>query len=154
MKMSNEAENRADRLVVRKLIRATCHEVFQAWTDPESISQWMCPGSCTTAEATLDVRTGGKFRIVMKDGEKAVEHTGEYQVVEPPSRLAFTWISKGTDQLPTLVTVDLKEAGPYCELTLTHERFVRPEAVPRHEKGWTDIVNKLAHHLEKTSLQN
>ncbi|MFY9531534.1 MAG: SRPBCC domain-containing protein [Candidatus Acidiferrales bacterium] len=58
-------------------------------------------------------------------------------------------MSKGTDNQPTLVTVELEELGEYCELTLTHERFVKPEAVRQHEKGWTDIVNKLAAYFER-----
>lgn len=143
----------AKRLVVRRLIRASCEEVFAAWTDPESIAQWMCPGGIQTAEARLDVRVGGKFRIVMKEGVKEYDHTGEYQVVEPPSKLVFTWISKGTDNRPTLVTVELQDLDPYCQLTLTHERFVTPEAVRQHEGGWTDIVNKLASSFEKAAVK-
>ena len=141
------------RLVVQRLIRATREEVFAAWTDPESIAQWMCPGSIQSAEARLDVRVGGKFRIVMKEGVKEYDHTGEYQVVDPPSKLVFTWISKGTDNRPTLVTVELQDLDPYCQLTLTHERFVTPEAVRQHEGGWTDIVNKLASSFEKGAVK-
>ncbi|MFY9531533.1 MAG: SRPBCC domain-containing protein [Candidatus Acidiferrales bacterium] len=71
----------ADRLVVRRLIRATRQEVFGAWTDPQGISEWMCPGGVTSAETQLDVRVGGKFRILMKEGEKEYDHTGECRVV-------------------------------------------------------------------------
>ena len=141
----------ADRLVVRRLIRSTCEEVFAAWTDPGSLAQWMCPGGIKTAEAQLDVRVGGKFRIVMRDGEKAYDHTGEYRVVQPPSKLVFTWISKGTDDASTLVTVEFQAVDRYCQLTLTHEQFFKPEAVRSHQGGWTDILTKLAVHFEKTA---
>jgi uncharacterized protein YndB with AHSA1/START domain len=142
--MTKESREAAPRLVVRRLIRATREEVFAAWTDPQSVSQWMCPGGIKTAEAWMDVRVGGKFRILMKDGEREYDHTGEYQRIEPPSKLVFTWILKGTDNQPTLVTVELQDLDPYCQLTLTHEKFATPGAVEHHEKGWTDIVNKLA----------
>ena len=148
--MPSQSRDTANRLVVRRLIQATREEVFAAWTDPSSISRWMCPGDITTAEAQLDVRVGGKFRILMKGPQKDYDHTGEYHVVDPPSKLVFTWISEGTDGKPTLVTVELQDLDPYCQLTLTHEHFVKPEAVQAHEKGWMDIVNKLVTHFEKT----
>jgi uncharacterized protein YndB with AHSA1/START domain len=48
-----------NRVVIRRMLPATREEVFAAWTDPESIAQWMCPGDVTRAEAQLDVRVGG-----------------------------------------------------------------------------------------------
>ena len=135
-------------LVVRRQIRASQEEVFAAWTDPQSIANWMCPGSVQTAEAQLDVQVGGKFRIVMKDGANEYVHTGEYRVVNRPSKLVFTWISAGTDMRETLVTIEISEAGDYCHLVLTHENLPTQDAVDRHLKGWTGIVGKLAEHLD------
>jgi uncharacterized protein YndB with AHSA1/START domain len=68
--MAEQSQEANHRLVVRRLIRATCEEVFGAWSDPESMSKWMCPGSVKSAEAQLDVRVGGRFRILMKGGGK------------------------------------------------------------------------------------
>jgi len=140
------------KLTIRKLIPASREEVFAAWTDPDSIALWMCPGSVIAAEAQLDVRVGGSFRIVMKDAAEDVAHTGEYVAIEPPSKLVFTWISKNTDHQPTLVTVELHEQGEMCELVLTHERFPRAEAVKRHQGGWTQIAERLAAHMGPRSL--
>ncbi|HLW58535.1 MAG TPA: SRPBCC domain-containing protein [bacterium] len=143
-------EERRDRLVIRKVIQASCEEVFAAWIDPKSIGEWMCPGEIVTAEAQLDPRGGGTYRIVMK-GTRAIDHTGEYLVVEPPSKLAFTWISKTTGNQPTLVTVELFERGSACELVLTHERFANADEVKRHQGGWGQIVDKLARYLARRS---
>src|ERR1700730_1430991 len=144
--MSNpsQQEPSALTLVVRRLIPATCEEVFAAWIDPASVAEWMCPGNVRSATAELDVRVGGKLHIVMKGDGEEYDHTGEYCVVQPPAKLVFTWISKGTDLQPTLVTVELMELGQWCELVLTHEKFVKPEAVQKHKGGWTSIVEKLA----------
>src|SRR5262245_19879042 len=131
------------RLVVRRYIRATPEEVFSAWTDPNSIAEWMCPGTVRRSDAQLDVRVGGKFRITMQNPDSETEHTGEYRVVEPPSKLVFTWISVHTDNQPTLVTVELLPVGRHTEMILTHENFVKETAVPKHQKGWTDIADKL-----------
>jgi uncharacterized protein YndB with AHSA1/START domain len=139
------------RLVVRKVIPASREEVFAAWTDPESIKLWMCPGDTAWTDAELDVRVGGAYRIVMKGGREDVEHTGEYRLVDPPSKLVFTWISKYTGNQPTLVTVELFERGGHCELVLTHEGFSTSAAVKQHQGGWNQIADKLAGHFAKAS---
>lgn len=138
-----------DTLVVRKIIPAPREEVFAAWLDPESIRHWMCPGQILEAEAEIDPRVGGAYRIVMKDGTRVYEHTGEYRVIEPPSKLVFTWISKSTDLRPTLVTVEFLERGDECELILTRERLPSPEALRRHEGGWAQIIDTLAGHVHR-----
>ena len=141
-------EKRPDRLVVRKLIAAPRERVFAAWIDPESLREWMCPGEMTSAEARIDARVGGTYRLVMKDATRAVDHTGEYLVVDRPSKLVFTWISNSTGNRPTLVTVDLLDRGGACEVVLTHERFGDMEQVQRHARGWGTILDKLALHVE------
>jgi uncharacterized protein YndB with AHSA1/START domain len=145
---SQEAENK---IVIRKLIPASREEVFAAWTDPESLRLWMCPGDVLWAEAQLDVRVGGSYRILMKGKGQDYDHTGVYRVVEPPSKLVFTWISKGTDDQTTLVTVEIFQRGDQSELVLTHERFPTPEQAKRHQGGWGQIAAKLAQHFAGAS---
>jgi uncharacterized protein YndB with AHSA1/START domain len=140
-------EERTDALVVRKVIRAPRQAVFAAWTDPESMRHWMCPGDIISADAQLDPRPGGSYRIVMKGPAGNYEHTGEYVTVEPPSKLVFTWISNSTGNQPTLVTVELFERGDDCEVVLTHERFASAEALRLHKGGWGQIVDRLGHQL-------
>ena len=139
------------KLVVRKMIPASREEVFSAWTDPKSIRQWMCPGDITEAEAQLDVRVGGTYRIIMKGKDKNHHHTGVYKVVDRPARLVFTWTTAGTSNQEiiagnqeTLVTVELHERGDGTELVLTHERFPTSEARDRYQGGWSQIADKLA----------
>jgi uncharacterized protein YndB with AHSA1/START domain len=71
-----------------------------------------------------------------------VEHTGEYLTIEPPSRLSFTWISKHTDQRPTVVTIEFHERDGGTEVILTH-RGLPAREVEGHRQGWTDILRLL-----------
>jgi uncharacterized protein YndB with AHSA1/START domain len=142
-----------DKLVIRKLIPAACEEVFAAWSDPESMRHWMCPGDTKTAEVQIDFRVGGAFRILMKGESQDYDHTGEYQVIDPPSKLSFTWISKNTDLKTTLVTVELHEHEGGTELVLTHERFPSADLLPRHAGGWGRIADLLAEHLASTKAK-
>jgi uncharacterized protein YndB with AHSA1/START domain len=134
-------------VVVSKVMPVSREEVFDAWLDGEGMGRWMCPGTVGRSEATLDARVGGGFRILMKAAEAEYVHTGEFLVLDRPSKLQFTWFSPGTDQQETLVTVELHERGEHCEVVLTHERFPREDAAARHQKGWGEILDKLAGYL-------
>ena len=130
-------------LVVRRQIAVPRERVFEAWLDSESLAHWMRPGDSTHATVTVDPRVGGGFRIVMEGSSHGcVEHTGEYIAIEPPSRLSFSWISKHTDQRPTVVTIEFFERGGGTELVLTH-RGLPPREVEGHRRGWTDIMRLL-----------
>ena len=102
----------------------------------------MCPGDVLSAEATLDVRVDGAFRIVMKSREREHVHTGTYQVVEPPSKLVFTWTAADTPGEMTLVTLELVPHGEESELVLTHERFPKSDVTLRYKTGWGTIAEK------------
>jgi len=145
--MPDAQQEGAHKIVVRKTLPATREEVFAAWTDPDSIRHWMCPGDVVSTEAQLDVRVGGSYRILMKAGSQDYDHSGVYQAVEPPSKLVFTWTTKGTDDQTTLVTVEIFERGEQSELVLTHERLLKPEQAQRYEGGWGQIADKLAVYL-------
>lgn len=146
--MAQPAKEHGFRLVIRRTLPFPREKVFAAWLDATGMQRWVRPGNIRSAEVTLDPRVGGKFRILMKGDERNYDHTGQYKVIEPPSKLAFTWMSEGTDQQETLVTLEFfeREKGA-CEVVLTHERFPRPDKVQAHEKGWGDIVNRLADYL-------
>lgn len=136
------------RLSIRRKMPATREVVFEAWTDPQGLSEWMCPGDTFAVEATLDLRVGGSYRIVMKSKTRDYVHTGVYQVVEPPSKLVFTW-TREEDEAPTLVTVEFVAHGDESELVLTHERFHDAEVMKRYQGGWGQIAEKFATYLAK-----
>ncbi len=138
----------AAELVVRRIIPVPRERVFAAWLDAASIARWMCPGEVARTTARIDPRVGGCFVITMEHGRGGAEHWGEYLVIDPPSRLEFTWSSAATDRRPTLVTVEfLERAGGSTEVVLTHRRLPDAQIGP-HTRGWTDIVRKLGDLLE------
>ena len=136
-------ETAAPVLEVRRHIAVPRQRVFDAWLDSEAMARWMRPGKVTHSTVSLDPRVGGSFRILMHgpNGED-FDHRGEYLVIESPSRLSFTWISKGTDHKPTVVTIEFLESGNGTELVLTHEQLA-PKAIEGHRGGWTDAIRVL-----------
>jgi len=146
-------ETRADgshRIQVRRRIPAPRELVYEAWIDPQGLKGWMCPGDVISAEATLDVRVGGSFRITMRSKERVHEHVGTYQIVEPPAQLSFTWSGVDNPNEITLVTVEFFDQGDACELVITHERFTNTELAQRYEMGWGTIATKFASYLESS----
>ncbi len=138
-----------------RLLPATPQEVFAAWTEAESLREWMCPGSTTVATAELDVRIGGCFRIVMRGEEGDFVHTGEYREINPPERLVFTWNStliRGEVSLSrhgaTLVTVEFHPQGEETELVLTHEWLSDDYYAAGYSQGWQSIAVKLEAYLQ------
>ncbi len=82
-------------VVLRKMLPGRAREeVFDAWLDAAGMRAWMCPGTMTGSEVTLEPRVGGRFRIVMSGPEGQVVNTGEYRVLERPAKLEFTWVSQ------------------------------------------------------------
>jgi uncharacterized protein YndB with AHSA1/START domain len=129
-------------LVVRRIIPVPRERVFAAWLDPASVAVWMSPGPVTGAAAEIDARVGGRFRIVMRHPTGDADHWGEFLIVDPPSKLSFTWMSAATDRKPTLVTVEFIDRDGSTEVVLTHERLP-PSQADTHRRGWTDILQKL-----------
>ena len=146
--MNKTSQTQVPALRISRLLPATPEEVFGAWTDPDSVKLWMAPGALTVPIAELDVRVGGRFRIVMRGEGGDYVHEGEYREVSPPHRLVFTWISKGTHGKETVVTVELEARGEGTELTLTHEGLPDPEQRAQHEGGWSGILDKFASQME------
>jgi uncharacterized protein YndB with AHSA1/START domain len=135
------------RIQVRRRIPVPREVVYEAWTDPEGLREWMCPGDIIAAEATLDVRVGGTFRITMRSKEEVHVHVGTYQIVEPPVRLSFTWSGLDNPNEITLVTVEFISHGGESELVITHERFTNADSAQRYEMGWGTIARKFAEYL-------
>ena len=130
---------------IERIVAASAERVFRAWTDPEDLIRWLSPSPDGSAE--VDLRVGGRFRIVMSGGGREIEHTGEYREVEVPHRLVFTWISEFTDG-ESVVTVELHPiAGGQTRLVLSHERLP-VEHAESHEQGWSTFIDALGEHLK------
>jgi uncharacterized protein YndB with AHSA1/START domain len=136
-------------LTVRRTLSGPRDRVFAAWTRPELIGRWFFPepGWTTTVEA--DVRVGGRWRLEMRDldGGRHVQH-GVYRLIEPVSRLAFTWSCEELGVADSLVTVELADRGPRTDLVLRHELLDDETTRRRHGEGWDGCLERLEELLE------
>jgi uncharacterized protein YndB with AHSA1/START domain len=136
-------------LRMTRLIKARREKVFEAWTRPEIVKQWMGPGPVTVTRVTADAKVGGSYRIEMDNAGTKYVTFGEYLEVVPNRKLVFTWGWEGPNRYETRVTVLLEDRDGGTELTLLHERFANAEDMGHHEHGWTGSLEKLAAAVER-----
>lgn len=134
-------------VTVRKILPASCEEVFDAWLDADGMREWMRPGPVTDCAVTLEPRVGGQFSIVMNSPAGEIVNRGRFLTLERPSKLQFTWISSRWDNQETLITVNLQKVGADCQLVLTHERFPVEHSSSQLVAGWTEILDKLVRRV-------
>lgn len=130
---------------IRRRVRARAEEIFDLWTQPDLMARWMSPfPGAVDCKASCDLRPGGAFSLIMLSGESGREVSGTYVEVERPRKLVFTWTGALTNNVDTLVTVELTARGDETDLVLTHERLPTSAIVEGHTRGWGHILDHLA----------
>lgn len=155
-------------LQVKRTFLASRERVFEAWTDPELLKQWLTGPRGQGLDAQVDPRVGGEFRVKVTSrvgrmfgrlpgpSDGSVQMVGRYLEITPPERLVFTF---GWEELPTvhlepdatMVTVEFHERGDGTELVLTHERQPNRRVRAWHSYGWRGSLRKLDVLLETKS---
>ncbi len=135
-------------LELKRVLPAAPVVVFGAFTDSSELAKWFGPEGFTIPSAEFDPRVGGTYRIEMQPPEGDCFYlTGEFREVDPPARLAFTfiWEDPDPDDVETLVGLSLRDLGGSTELAFTQGRFKTEARRALHRDGWTDSFDKLEH---------
>ena len=138
-------------VVCEIFVSAPRERIFQALTDPHQAVQWWgAGGAYRMTEFQMDVRPGGKWStsgLSARTGNIKVE--GEFLEIDPPSRLAYTWISSW---LPKSTTVlwELKAENNGTRVKLTHTGFAGDaQQTKGHSDGWSLALGWLQAYAEK-----
>jgi uncharacterized protein YndB with AHSA1/START domain len=136
-------------LVVRKAIRASPERLFAAWTEPEQLRAWWGPEGIVCVAADVDLRRGGRYRIGNRlPDQRVLWIVGEFEVVEPPHKLVYTWRLEGISETEERVTVEFESRGTTTEVIVTHERIPNRELRNQHQQGWEGCLSGLAKYME------
>jgi uncharacterized protein YndB with AHSA1/START domain len=140
MKNRTTVERKSDReLVVTRTFNAPARIVFEAWTRPELFKRWWVPKSMgmTLLSCEMDVRVGGKYRLVFSHGaSEPMAFFGSYIEVTPYSRLV--WTNEESDDGP-VTTVTLEERDGKTLLAM-HELHPSKEALDAAGTGSADAM--------------
>ena len=104
-------------------------DVWRAWTQPELLRQWWGPEKTSITECEVDLRVGGRLRIVMEAGEEMGKYAGTrwplegtFTIVEEPHRLAYeatSWTEGEEDaMIEHLNEVELSAQGDHTVVNL------------------------------------
>ena len=131
--------------VVRHVMPAPPAMVYDAWLDPHSLAEWMCPRPARPTTITCDPRVGGAYRFDVEDTETTLTITGRYLHLDPPRRIAFTWYCSvwGPGVPDSIVTVSFEPHGHNETLMTIEHAQLRPDLVDRHRNGWSRIAEQL-----------
>jgi uncharacterized protein YndB with AHSA1/START domain len=125
-----KVERRSEREVaVSRIINGPARLVFEAWSKAELFKRWWVPKSAgmTLLSCEMDVRVGGKYRLVFAVGAgEPMAFFGRYLEVVPPSRLAWTNEEGGANGAVTTVTFEEKGGQT---LVVVLDRYPSKEAL-------------------------
>jgi uncharacterized protein YndB with AHSA1/START domain len=124
-------------LTTRRRIRADAARLFEMWTQPAHLRNWWGPEGVTCSEAHVDLRVGGRYRIANRfaDG-KVLWISGEFESVEPPRQLVYSWRLESGPPVRERVTVRFEAQDGGTEVVVIHERIADEALRRQHAGGW------------------
>jgi uncharacterized protein YndB with AHSA1/START domain len=135
-------------LEMKRLLPAAPSVAFAAFSEPNELAKWWGPQDFTIPSVEFDPRVGATYRIEMRPPEgDSFNLIGEFRDVDPPARLAFTfvWEDPDPDDVETLVGLSFRDLGGSTEVALTQGPFKTEARRALHRDGWTDSFDKLEH---------
>lgn len=167
--MSDDKEMTVEPTILMREYNAPQQLVFDAWTQPEHLKNWMFPFQGFTCEYVLaDIKPGGSslHKMTAPNGFEMWLLT-KYEEISPPESLVFRqYISnEAGDILPNpqmpnwpkemRTTIKLEEMGDKTKLQLIWEPInpSKEEAEafeasrPEHDKGWGGGLDQLDIYL-------
>lgn len=142
-------------LTLNRIFDAPRERVFDLWTTKAGLDAWFRPNPQLRTVTEVDLRVGGNYRVEMHPSQaEPYIVLGQYEVVEPPHKVAFTWRwdNEGIDPHQSLVTVEFFALGEtQTEIVLTHSRLTSEEDHSNHKMGWVGCFDRLGELLTTTA---
>lgn len=140
-----------DIVISEVFILAPRERVFQALTDEKQAAQWWGQKEgYRLSDFNLDPRVGGKWS---SSGSSATmgpyKIEGEILELDPPRRLAYTWLSSWMPR-STKVLWELENQNGGTLVKLTHTGFAGDsDQAQKHTAGWNNVLGWLQAYVEK-----
>ena len=130
---------------IERTFAASAEDVFDAWTSPEVMRRWFhCRADWETPEAEVDLRVGGKVRVVMRqpDGTEAGAQ-GEYTLIDRPRRLVMTWTFDDDHTNQQLLELTFAESEGSTSVLLINRAISTDARREGQEWGWRGCLDQL-----------
>jgi uncharacterized protein YndB with AHSA1/START domain len=133
-------------LEIERVLPGARSGVFAAFSDPNELAKWWGPEGFSIPDVEFDPRVGASYRIAMQPPQGDAFHlTGEFREVDPPARLAYTfvWEEPDPDDVETVADLSFRGLGESTEVVLTQGPFKTEARRALHRDGWNDSFDKL-----------
>lgn len=134
---------------IERTVAACAEEVFEAWTSPEVMRRrFHCAHDWDTPVAEVDLREGGKVRVVMRmpDGTEA-EARGEYTLIDRPHRLVMTWTFGDDPSNEQLIDLSFVESEGSTKVMMVNSGISTSRRRDAQDFGWHGCLDELARAL-------
>ena len=136
-------------VVVTRTFDAPARLVFEAWSKPELFKKWWVPRSMgmTLRSCELDVRTGGKYRLVFGDDPaNPMAFFGKYLEVVPNK--GIVWTNEESGDAGSVTTVTFEERDGKTLLVMS-ELYPTKEALDAAGTGAQEAMNETFGQLDE-----
>jgi uncharacterized protein YndB with AHSA1/START domain len=139
------AEEAARVVRIERTFDAPAEDVFDAWTNEEVIKRWFIPGKgWQEPSAEVDLRVGGKIRVVMRDPDgEPVEAGGEYTLIERPHRLAFTWTFDDDPSNEQMIELEFSERDGVTTVLFVNSDISEESRRDAQYEGWSTCFDEM-----------
>ena len=134
---------------IERTFAATPEDVFDAWTSPEGRRRWFhCASDWDTPEAEVDLRVGGKVRVVMRRPDaREVEAQGRYTLIDRPHRLVMTWTFDDDPSNEQMIELSFSESEGSTTVLMVNSSISTDERHDAQDEGWNGCFDELERAL-------
>jgi uncharacterized protein YndB with AHSA1/START domain len=105
-------------ILMTREFEAPIELVFDVFTKEEHVRNTFPPFGEEMAVCNIDLRVGGEYHYVMVTGDgREMSFRGTFLEIEPPTRVAQTWLFEGWPDAEAVETVDFHEADGVTTMT-------------------------------------
>jgi uncharacterized protein YndB with AHSA1/START domain len=139
------AEEAARVVRIERTFDAPAEDVFDAWTSEVVIGRWFRPqAGWRQADAEVDLRVGGRIRVVMRTPEgEPVGAGGEYTLIERPHRLAFTWTFDDDPSNQQMIELEFTERDGATTVLFVNSEISDAERRDSQYEGWSTCFDEI-----------
>lgn len=148
-----QTEKTTHEFTITRVLDAPAELVYQAWTVPAHLTEWLGPRNFSTPLETIavDARVGGRWRATMVAPDGTEYPTGGiYRELVPYERIVFSWGSAEGDTIVDAVTtcsVTLTESDGRTTMSFHQVGPAQLEDANDMFEGWAETSSRLARYL-------
>jgi uncharacterized protein YndB with AHSA1/START domain len=134
---------------IKRTFDAPAEVVFDAWTSEEVLRRWIhSVADWDTPTAEVDLRVGGKIRVVMRETD-GTEHGmgGEFTLIDRPHRLVMTWSFDEHPGNEQRVELEFTERDGHTTVVMINSGISTDERRDAQHDGWDGCFDQLERTL-------